>query len=85
MTSTEPWRDWSKHLKTACAALALGGALWAGVPAARAADVVNVYNWGNSIGKATIANFEGDRHQGRLGVRFERDAAGEAAVGHVGV
>ncbi|MBN3744009.1 polyamine ABC transporter substrate-binding protein [Burkholderia sp. Se-20373] len=50
--------DWSKHLKTACAALALGGALWAGVPAAHAADVVNVYNWGNSIGKATIANFE---------------------------
>ena len=30
----------------------------AGVPAAHAADVVNVYNWGNSIGKATIANFE---------------------------
>ena len=29
-----------------------------GGAAAHAADVVNVYNWGNSIGKATIANFE---------------------------
>ncbi|CAN0639783.1 polyamine ABC transporter substrate-binding protein [Burkholderia cepacia] len=50
--------DWSRHLGTACAALALGGVLGAGTPAAHAADVVNVYNWGNSIGKATIANFE---------------------------
>ncbi|MCM3191511.1 hypothetical protein M3596_22790, partial [Bacillus subtilis] len=50
--------DWKHRVKNACAALALGGFAGAGVPVAQAADVVNVYNWGNSIGKATIANFE---------------------------
>ncbi|NTZ07918.1 polyamine ABC transporter substrate-binding protein [Burkholderia metallica] len=50
--------DWKQHLGTACAALAFGGFAWFCVPFTHAADVVNVYNWGNSIGKATIANFE---------------------------
>ncbi|VWB66978.1 ABC transporter substrate-binding protein [Burkholderia pseudomultivorans] len=50
--------DWNKHLRTACAALALGGIACYGAPPARAAEVVNVYNWGNSIGKDTVANFE---------------------------
>ncbi|WP_246327154.1 polyamine ABC transporter substrate-binding protein [Burkholderia guangdongensis] len=46
-------------MKTVCAALALGGIASFGMPSAHAADeTVNVYNWGNSIGKDTIANFE---------------------------
>jgi putrescine transport system substrate-binding protein len=46
-------------MKTVCAALALAGIAWQTMPAAKADDqVVNVYNWGNSIGKDTIANFE---------------------------
>ena len=48
-----------RRWKTACAALALGGLASYGTPGAHAADqVVNVYNWGNSIGKDTVANFE---------------------------
>ncbi|NMM03837.1 polyamine ABC transporter substrate-binding protein [Paraburkholderia sp. RP-4-7] len=46
-------------MKAVCAALALAGLAWQTMPSARAEDqVVNVYNWGNSIGKGTIANFE---------------------------
>ncbi len=48
-----------KGLKTVRAALVLGALACHGVPPAHAADqVVNVYNWGNSIGKETVANFE---------------------------
>ncbi|MFD1559530.1 polyamine ABC transporter substrate-binding protein [Paraburkholderia silviterrae] len=51
--------DKRKGLKTACAALVLSGLVWHGMPGAQAEDqVVNVYNWGNSIGKSTVANFE---------------------------
>lgn len=47
------------RLRSACAALAAAGLAWCGLPAAQAAEqVVNVYNWGNSIGKSTVANFE---------------------------
>ncbi|WP_043283782.1 polyamine ABC transporter substrate-binding protein [Paraburkholderia oxyphila] len=52
-------RRFSGTVKAICAALALAGAAWQTMPAAHADDqVVNVYNWGNSIGKDTIANFE---------------------------
>nr|WP_232071988.1 extracellular solute-binding protein [Paraburkholderia pallida] len=47
------------RFKAGCAALAAAGLLTCAMPAAQAADqVVNVYNWGNSIGKDTVANFE---------------------------
>ncbi|CAE6755910.1 polyamine ABC transporter substrate-binding protein [Paraburkholderia haematera] len=49
----------AKKLRAMCAALALGGVASLGIPSAHAEDqVVNVYNWGNSIGKDTVANFE---------------------------
>jgi putrescine transport system substrate-binding protein len=52
-------KNWMNRLKTVCAALAFAGVTWHGMPSAQAADqVVNVYNWGNSIGKDTVANFE---------------------------
>jgi putrescine transport system substrate-binding protein len=48
-----------RSMKAVCAALALAGLAWQTMPSAKAEDqVVNVYNWGNSIGKDTIANFE---------------------------
>ena len=51
--------DERKGLKTACAALVLSGLVSHGMTGAQAEDqVVNVYNWGNSIGKSTVANFE---------------------------
>jgi putrescine transport system substrate-binding protein len=44
---------------TGWAALVLAGLAWLAAPAAHAVEsVVNVYNWGNSIGKRTIADFE---------------------------
>ncbi|WP_322056919.1 polyamine ABC transporter substrate-binding protein [Paraburkholderia sp. J63] len=52
-------KQFSGKVKAICAALALAGAAWQTLPTARADEqVVNVYNWGNSIGKDTIANFE---------------------------
>lgn len=48
-----------RRMKALCAALALAGVAWQTMPAAKADEqIVNVYNWGNSIGKDTIANFE---------------------------
>jgi putrescine transport system substrate-binding protein len=52
-------RRFVSRMKTVCAALALSGIAWYTTPAAHADEqVVNVYNWGNSIGKDTLANFE---------------------------
>ncbi|WP_425485187.1 polyamine ABC transporter substrate-binding protein [Burkholderia guangdongensis] len=48
-----------KRLNAVAKALAVAGIACAAIPAAQANDnVVNVYNWGNSIGKDTVANFE---------------------------
>ncbi len=48
-----------RWLTRVLAVLAMGGAAYYSTPSAQAADqVVNVYNWGNSIGKDTVANFE---------------------------
>jgi putrescine transport system substrate-binding protein len=51
--------DRKTRLNTVCAALAVSAFGAYGMPAAQADEqVVNVYNWGNSIGKGTVANFE---------------------------
>ena len=48
-----------KRLRTVCASLAMVGSMSCWLPSAQAGDqVVNVYNWGNSIGKDTVADFE---------------------------
>jgi len=48
-----------KRFRRVLAALAVSGAVWQGVsPTYAEEQVVNVYNWGNSIGKDTVANFE---------------------------
>ena len=48
-----------RWLTRVLAALAMGGAAYYSTPSVQADEqVVNVYNWGNSIGKDTVANFQ---------------------------
>lgn len=50
--------DWKYWVKNVCVVFVLGGFVGVGVFVVQVVDVVNVYNWGNLIGKVMIVNFE---------------------------